>query len=114
MSLSTGELAQLRLSAESYLPDTATIQTVSLASDGMGGMTPTWSNTYTGVACRLAPLSSKDEAMVGDQPAATTRWVLTLHHDQAIAEKNRVVHASETYEVVGMADIVMPDIRREV
>jgi len=105
MNLSTGELDQLRNDAESYLPDTCTIQTVARTSDGMGGWTEAWSNTYTSVACRLAPeQTAQAEGVSGDQITAITHWVLTIHHDQVIAETTRVIHASETYEVARLDD----------
>jgi SPP1 family predicted phage head-tail adaptor len=104
MTLSTLELAQLRADQGNYLPDTCTIQTKTSASDGMGGWTDTWSNTYTSVSCRLAPMSPGDESLQAEQLAMGTGWVLTIAHNQVIAETNRVVHDSETYEVVGMED----------
>ena len=105
MNLSTGELDQLRADAEAYLPDTCTLQTVALTSDGMGGYTAVWSNTYTSVACRMSPeQTAQTEGMTGGQIAAITRWVLTIHHDQAIDETMRVVHDSETYEVSRLDD----------
>lgn len=104
-SLSTQELAKLRAAAEDYLPDTCTIQTVTRTSDGMGGWSESWANTYTSVACRLAPVrSSQGQRMEGEQLAAVSRWVLTLHHDQVIGEQDRVVHGGETYEVAHMED----------
>lgn len=105
MNLSTAELAQLRSDAEDYLPDTCTLQTVAKTSDGMGGWTEVWSDTYTSVTCRLAPeQTAQTEGMTAAQIAAITRWVLTIHHDQAIDETMRVVHDSETYEVVRLDD----------
>jgi hypothetical protein len=105
VGLSTAELARLRADAEDYLPDTCTIQTVSRASDGLGGWTETWSNTYTGVACRLAPVqTAQGEIVEGEQVSALTRWILTVAHDQALDETMRVVHGGETYEVAHLED----------
>ena len=105
MSLSASELSQLRSDASDYLPDTCTIQTVAQTSDGMGGWTEAWSNTYTSVACRLAPeQTAQTEGLEGEQMAAVTRWVLTVAYDQAIDETMRVVHDSETYEVARLDD----------
>ena len=105
MNLSTAELAQLRSDAGDYLPDTCTIQTVAKTSDGMGGWTEVWSDTYTSVDCRLAPeQTAQSEGIAGGQIAAITRWVLTVAYNQAINETMRVVHDSETYEVVRLDD----------
>ena len=103
--LSTLELSQLRADQADYWPDTCTIQTVSYASDGMGGQTETWANTHTSVNCRLMPQrSARGEQAQGDQVQAETSWVLTVAQDQTIDETMRVVHSSETYEIVSLAD----------
>ena len=105
MSLSAQELVQLRADAEDYLPDTCTIQTGSNTRTTDGGFTTAFSNTYTSVPCRLAPLQAGQmERLEGDQQTAVTRWVLTIAYDQAIAEGNRVVHDSETYEIEHLED----------
>jgi len=105
LNLSALELAQLRVDAQDYLPDTCTIQTATTARTTIAGYTETFANTYTSVACRLAPLrTDTGEQLEGDQLAAMTRWILTVAHDQAVAEGNRVVHDSETYEVAHCED----------
>ena len=104
-TLSTLEIAQLRSDASAYLPDTCTIQVKTNTIDAIGGWATTWANTYTSVACRLAPmLAQRAETMVGSELAAVTNWVLTIAHNQAIDETMRVVHDSETYEVVQIED----------
>ena len=105
MELSTAELAQLRTDANAYLPDTCTIQTVVRTADNMGGWTEAWSNTYTSVACRLAPArATRDETLRGEQISAYSQWVLTVAYNQTIDETMRVVHDSETYEVLRLED----------
>ena len=105
MGLSTLELTQLRNDQADYFPDTCTIQTVSLASDGMGGQTETWANTYTGVSCRLMPQQrGQGEELQANQVQATTEWILSVAYNQTIDETMRVVHNSETYEVVAIHD----------
>ena len=104
-TLSTLEIAQLRSDASAYLPDTCTIQVPTNTIDAIGGWSTTWANTYTSVACRLAPmLVQRGEALVGSELAAITVWVLTIAYNQAIDETMRVVHDSETYEVSQMQD----------
>lgn len=105
MTLSTQEIAQLRADQSSYFPDTCTLQTVARTSDDQGGWTESWANTYTSVACRLAPeRTSQAEQLEGDQIAALSLWVLTVAHNQALDETMRVVHASETYEIMRLED----------
>lgn len=105
MALSTLEIAQLRGDATDYFPDICTIQTVARTADLMGGWTEAWSNTYTSVACRLAPArATRDETLRGEQISAYSQWVLTVAHNQTIDETMRVVHDSETYEVLRLED----------
>jgi len=105
MNLTTLELAQLRADQLDYWPDTCTIQTVTQTRDTQGGWTETWANTYTSVACRVAPmLSQQQEEIQGEQVQALSRWVLTVAHNQALSEAMRVVHDSETYEVDHLED----------
>ena len=103
MSLSTLELNQMRWDTEDYLPDTCTIQTVTLTADGIGGWTEVWANTYTSVACRIwiriGGATGGREQVVGDEPTAVTGWTLNVHWDQALDNTMRVVHDGITYEV---------------
>ncbi len=105
MTLSTLEIAQLRADQSDYFPDTATLQTAAATTDGMGGFTLVWSNTYTNVACRLSPLvSARSEEVEGDQVTAFSRWVLSVAHNQTINEEMRVVHDSQTFEIESLED----------
>ena len=105
MALSTLELSQLRTDASDYLPDMGTLQTVARTSDSMGGWTEEWTSTYTSVACRLAPArATRDETLRGEQISAYSQWVLTVAHNQTIDEIMRVIHDSETYEVLRLED----------
>lgn len=106
MSLSTLELAQLRLDANDYLPDSCTIQTVARAADTYGGWTETWSDTYTSVSCRLAVMPlNRPEAMDGSQISSLTRWLFAVPYNQAIDATMRVVHDSVTYEIEAVEDL---------
>ena len=105
MTLSTLEIAQLRADQSDYRPDTCTIQTETRTSDGQGGWTSTWANTYTSVACRLAPVQlGQGELMEGDQIAALSAWVLSVAHNQTVDETMQVVHDGETYQVTRLED----------
>ena len=105
MSLSTLEIAQLRADQGDYFPDTCTLQTVGRTSDSQGGFTEAWSNTHTSVACRVSPMQATNVEMIeGDQVSAASRWVLSVAHNQTIAEDMRVVHDSETYEIEHLED----------
>lgn len=106
MNLSTLELSQLRTDATAYQPDTCTLKAPVRTRTSEGGFTITYpNNTYTSVACRLAPRQTdQGEKLEGHQLAAMGRWILTIAHNQTIAEDYRVVHDSETYEVAHIED----------
>ncbi|MFA7295789.1 MAG: DUF6093 family protein [Dehalococcoidia bacterium] len=103
MVLSTGDLERMRNSAESLMPDTCTIQTAAFSASNYGAEVETWTNTYTGVACRVARLGEQVRVMGrehGDQPQEVADWMVTLHHDQAVALGNRIVTTTRTLEIV--------------
>lgn len=104
VALSADELAGMRDDAETLLlTQTCTIQTVSRASDGMGGFTETWNNTHTNVPCRLSPQGGSGRVQ-GDQFTVVTGWVLDVAYDQAIAAGNRVVLGGDTFDVLEVRD----------
>lgn len=104
MSLSTLELTQMRADQADYWPDTCTLQTVARTADGVGGWSESWSNTHTGVSCRVSPLSSGREQISGAQLASTTNWILTVAYSQALTAEMRCVHDGNTYEIERVED----------
>lgn len=108
MSLTPAELAAIRDTADNILPDTCTIQTLTRASDGMGGWVDTWANTHTGVACRLGIESSgvaaDAELEQGQRLVALRNYVLTLKYDQTIQPHDRVIVGGNTYEIAQVLD----------
>ncbi|HUW08890.1 MAG TPA: head-tail adaptor protein [Anaerolineae bacterium] len=105
MSLSTLEIAQLRADQTDYHPDTCILQTLTRTLDSVGGWSETWANTYTSVACRMAPLQmNRPETIDGAQMASTTRWILSVAHNQALDAIMRCVHDSTTYEIEHVED----------
>jgi SPP1 family predicted phage head-tail adaptor len=101
--LSQRDLQLMRHTIADNLGDLATIQNYTDASDGQGGVTRTWANTYTNVPCRLAPKSSHTQTE-GGQYQAVTGWVLTVRYDQTIAAGDRVVKSGDTFEVLSVED----------
>lgn len=96
----------MRATLEESLPDTCTIKRKMVADDGQGGQTETWGDLATGVACRLAPLSSQmdREEEVEDRVSATKYRLVTLAADQDIKVEDLVVVAGRTLEVRGLRD----------
>lgn len=106
-ALSAKELSDMRTIADDFFPDTCTIQTKTTSTGGMGGISESYANTYTGVACRLDPGGARvsgSEAIVNFALEGKSTWMLNIPYDQAIAIEDRVVHSGETYEVVGVVD----------
>ena len=102
--LTAAELASIRADVLGVLGDSCTIQTPSETVDAQGSVTVTWADT-TNVACKLAPLSLRDQtSQAGAGFTAIANYVLSLPYDQAIASGNRVVHESRTYEVIRAED----------
>lgn len=103
--LTAQELTDMRTIADDFFPDTCTIQTLTESVDGLGGVTHSWANTYTGVACRLDPTGISDDEQIRNLALeGETTWTLNIPYDQAISVENRVVHDSQTYEVRAATD----------
>ncbi len=104
MGLTTGELADLRATADDFLPGTCTIQVKTEGVDALGGGTASWANTYTAVACRLDPLSPGSEVVRNFALEGESTYMLLLKYDQAITLENRVFFGGVTYEVRAVMD----------
>lgn len=104
MGLSTKELSDMRAMADDWLPDTCTIQTPTTSTGAMGGVSQSFANTYTAVACRVDPMGAGAERIINEALEAESGWWLNIPYDQAIAISNRVVHSGVTYEVRGVWD----------
>lgn len=103
-ALSSQELTDMRVVADDFFPDTCTIQTVTAAVGAMGGLSDSFANTYTGVACRLDPAGGGNETLVNEALEAESLWMLNIPYDQAISVTDRVIHSSITYEVRRVMD----------
>jgi hypothetical protein len=103
-ALSAKELTDMRTIADDFLPDTCTIQTVTVSIDATGGISHSYGDTYTDVACRVDPADTGGEAIVNDALEGRSGWWLNIPYDQAIAIEDRVVHSGVTYEVRSVRD----------
>ncbi len=104
--ISQTDINNIRIEAESVLPDFCTIQTGTTATDGQGGNPITQANTYTDVPCRLMPFTQRQieiEQRKGQLQSDRPFW-LTIARSQPIAIKDRVVKDTVTYEVVYIDD----------
>lgn len=99
--ISQTDIDHIQIEAESVLPDVCTIRTATTASDGQGGNSPTFSDTYTDVRCRLSPFTRRqiEEMEIRGQIMTRRPFWLTISEDQTIGIKDKVVKATITYEV---------------
>lgn len=100
--LTSAELEALRADLERTLPDTCVIQAVTRTADGQGGWTEVWAASGT-VSCRMDQNSgNKGRQAAAVQDFAT--FTLTVPYDTGLTALQRVVHAGETYNVIGVTD----------
>lgn len=95
--LTAAEIAAMRETAESALPDSAVIYSRSWASDGGGGGTTTWTAAGT-VDCRLAPVRG-DEAVEGERVTANADSIITVPQTTAVTTDSRIVTGGGTFNV---------------
>lgn len=107
MVLSAAELAQLRTDERALLPDTCTVTRASgepVFDEATGNyVTPVPTTIYTG-ACRIAPLSVQDRAVLfGEASVDLVAYRATFPYDvPAFVKDDRVnVTASEDLQLIG-------------
>lgn len=94
------EITDMRAIADNFFPDVCTIQVRTETADALGGVSVSYANTYTGVACRLDPqIIGATEGIENMTTEAESWWMLNIPYDQAISVEDRVVHDGKTYEV---------------
>lgn len=103
-ALSAKELSDMRTIADDWLPDLCTIQTPTQSTGDMGGITESFANTYTSVACRVDPMGAGDESLVNEALEGQSGWWLNVPHDQDVDITYRVVHDSVTYQIKSVVD----------
>lgn len=95
--LTASELSRMRSTAGAALPDSAVIQTQTVASDGGGGGTTIWTASGT-VDCRIAP-AAMDEDELGGRVAGEADFIVTMPHDAAVTTNSRIVTTGGTFNV---------------
>lgn len=102
--LSTGDLASMRTVMDTSLPDTGVVWRRTLADDGQGGRTQTYSAVGT-VACRLSPvsaLSAGSEEVHGDRQTAIADRIITFPANTDVVPTDRIVVSDQTFEVLAI------------
>lgn len=98
------ELASLRDTADDTLTAICTIQRRTLTSDGMGGWTESWANTYTNVACRVDAERAGPELSADGRIVSVEAYLLTVKYNQDIQPEDRIVYGTDNYEIEGVLD----------
>lgn len=97
--LSAAEQAAMQATQLLTLTDACTIQHRTLASDGAGGWTDTWTDTTT--VCRVAPVGA-NEAILAGQQRIVANWKITLPANTVVHDEDRIAVGSRAFEVVGV------------
>jgi head-tail adaptor len=100
-----GELARMRTTADTALPDSCVIQSQAWNSDGGGGGTTAWTTSGT-VDCRVAPVGGMGagEDNYGGRISAEAEFVITLPQDAAVSTNSRIIHSGGTFNVEAIRD----------
>lgn len=97
--LTDDEITLMQETQENYLPDTVTIQRVTISMTTGGGWTESWA-TLTTTCGRLGRQNTQPrEGESGGKLKVEQLYDLTLPHDTTIEEDDRVVIDSRTYEI---------------
>jgi hypothetical protein len=101
MTLSNAELEIMRADIEALLPDTCSIISVTLTSNGAGGFTESF-----GTASASCRKDTKTVLAVDSGGVVNTTYaeMITLPWDTTIANTSRIVHGGNTYKVIGVTD----------
>jgi len=108
--LSSSDMASLRATANTFLPDSAQVVRKSAAADGLGGFSDSWANQGAAVSCRLKLLRGQPiEGMIAQRAGGRQIWDLVLPANTDVTMADRVVvtltfstPASKTLEVISV------------
>ena len=96
--LQADDVQYMRTEVRKAMPDTVTIQRKTLDSDKQGGFTEIWGDAYQNVPARIAAKNGAESAGQGRQDLQAD-FTMTVIYDQSVAQTDRVVHSSGTYEI---------------
>jgi hypothetical protein len=84
------------------LPDTCNILEEQRTSDGMGGWSTAWGTAGTAVLCRVDPYTADLDRDGGRslREGGATYFILTLPHDQSVAQANQIEYDGTRYEIM--------------
>lgn len=103
-------IAQAKVLAESYLPDSCAIQELTTTPDGSGGFTESWATLET--IPGLVEADTSNQVVVGDAPRGAVKQTLFLRVTtitQAIKLSQRIVVAARN----GKGQLIVTQPKRE-
>lgn len=110
--LSPSDLAGMRATAQTALPDTVRVQRRTKTSDNAGGYTETWADVVT-VAGRLTSVQD-EEREAGGQIRRSARPVVVVPNGTDVRNADRLVIGSRTFYVTGVAEGGAWEVERQV
>lgn len=99
MSLLSGaQLSGMRNLFRQMLPDECVIQRRTVASDGGGGSTESWSDHLT-APCRIAPIGGGEDGQAASRVSEETTHLVTLPAYTDVIEVDRIVIGDQAFDV---------------
>lgn len=98
--LSAADIAGMRSTMDSAMPDTVSVERASYASDGQGGKIATWSTLAT-VSGRVSPFKTRgdEEPEVAGAVRSHGLWQVTMPHGTDVTPVDRIVFGTATLQV---------------
>jgi hypothetical protein len=117
--LSAADVSYMQAVIAEMMPDTCSILSEALASDGQGGQTSTWGTVATNVPCRFDEQSARGINQITEVSGLglreAHRYILSLPHDTAIGAHDRVEMSGSTYSVISVnVDVSWQAVTRAV
>lgn len=101
--LTDAELALMRATQETSMPETVHVQRLTRVTDSAGGWSEVWATVAT-TEGRLAEEAWKDaEQEIAGRTGAVYKVVITLPYDTELTEQDRLQIDSVQYQVIGIA-----------
>lgn len=103
--LTAAELTQLRADVAELMPDTCDIERNSSSVDSAGFESESWAVQVDDTPCRIDPYNKQfSSGIVGEREENITWWQLTVSWNVDIADGDRVIFGSDTYQIVQLHD----------
>ena len=102
MTITAAQLAYMRATVNTLLPDTGYVLSLAYTPDGYGGVTETWGTAGT-ISCRVDPLRGF-ETLTGGAIQPYHAFQLTAPYDTTLTEAQRVKVGTVTYAVKSVDD----------